>query len=76
MLSDCYRFNTQNKDLRFGSFVFGPVIMRLLHHYNLWETALLVLRDEVCFESKRWTLLEKFQLLSSYTRTIKDFSNS
>lgn len=28
------KYNSQNKDLRFGSFIFGPVVMRLYYHLN------------------------------------------
>ncbi|RZC36568.1 pentatricopeptide repeat-containing protein 2, mitochondrial-like [Asbolus verrucosus] len=34
------KFNGQNKQLRFGNFVFGPVVMRLFHIYNKPELAL------------------------------------
>ncbi|XP_050505782.1 pentatricopeptide repeat-containing protein 2, mitochondrial-like [Diabrotica virgifera virgifera] len=39
------KFNKQNKELRFGSFVFGPVVLRLFHHYNRPDLAL------ECFKS-------------------------
>lgn len=28
------KYNSQNKDLRFGSFIFGPVVMRMYFHHN------------------------------------------
>lgn len=28
------KFNKQNKELRFGSFVFGPVVMRMFYYFN------------------------------------------
>lgn len=28
------KYNNQNKDLRFGSFIFGPVVMRMYYHHN------------------------------------------
>nr|CAD7597485.1 unnamed protein product [Timema genevievae] len=34
------RFNQQNKDLRFGNFVFGPVVMRMFYYMNTPEAAL------------------------------------
>ncbi|KAI5709651.1 hypothetical protein M8J76_014154 [Diaphorina citri] len=34
------KFNSQNKELRFGAYTFGPVIMRLYHHLNQPEDAL------------------------------------
>ncbi|XP_023026652.1 pentatricopeptide repeat-containing protein 2, mitochondrial [Leptinotarsa decemlineata] len=39
------KFNQQNKELRFGSFIFGPVAMRLFHHFNAPDIAL------ECFKS-------------------------
>ncbi|KAI1296775.1 Pentatricopeptide repeat-containing protein 2, mitochondrial [Halotydeus destructor] len=42
------KFNSQNRDLRFGSFVFGPVIMRSLYTFRKWEAALALLKDEKC----------------------------
>ncbi|KAK5647382.1 hypothetical protein RI129_002274 [Pyrocoelia pectoralis] len=33
------RFNQQNKQLRFGNYIFGPVIMRLFHFLNKHEEA-------------------------------------
>ena len=29
-----FRFNQQNTDQRFGSFVFGPVVMRMYYHLD------------------------------------------
>ncbi|KAG5897775.1 hypothetical protein JTB14_019993 [Gonioctena quinquepunctata] len=43
------KFNQQNKELRFGSFVFGPVVMRLFHCYNKPDLAL------DCFKSSDLT---------------------
>lgn len=40
-----FRFNSQNKALRFGSFIFGPVIMRMFHIYKKPDLAL------ECFKS-------------------------
>lgn len=34
------KYNNQNKDLRFGSFIFGPVVMRLYYHHNKPKEAL------------------------------------
>ena len=42
------KFNAQNKDLRFGSFIFGPVVMRLLHTFKKSDVALELLRDPTC----------------------------
>lgn len=41
------RFHSQNKSLRFGGFVFGPVVMRLFHHLKCSDVAL-----KVCFSLK------------------------
>lgn len=39
------KFATQNRDLRFGKFIFGPVVMRLLHEFRLPDIALTLIRD-------------------------------
>lgn len=36
------RFNQQNQQLRFGSFIFGPVVMRMLYCTNKPDLALEV----------------------------------
>nr|CAH7737311.1 unnamed protein product [Callosobruchus chinensis] len=33
------KFNQQNKQMRFGSYVFGPVVMRMFHYFNKPELA-------------------------------------
>jgi len=40
------KFNLQNKGMRFGVFVMGPILMRLFHHLNLPEQALEALKAE------------------------------
>ena len=37
-----FRFNTQNKEVRFGNFIFGPVVMRMFHYLKEEELALQV----------------------------------
>jgi pentatricopeptide repeat domain-containing protein 2 len=39
------RFNKQNRNLRFGNFVFGPVVMRMYHHLGQPANALEVFKD-------------------------------
>lgn len=39
------RFNQQNKEIRFGSYVFGPVVMRLYYFLNKPDEALKVFKD-------------------------------
>lgn len=39
------KFCSQSQETRFGNFVFGPPIMRLLHHLNDTETALKLFKD-------------------------------
>ncbi|KAK7791978.1 hypothetical protein R5R35_010148 [Gryllus longicercus] len=39
------KFNQQNKNLRFGNFVFGPVVMRMYHHLNQPEAAFNAFMD-------------------------------
>ncbi|XP_030758672.1 pentatricopeptide repeat-containing protein 2, mitochondrial-like [Sitophilus oryzae] len=52
------RYNTQNKSLRFGNFIFGPVIMRLFYIHNKPELAL------ECFKSDELSV--SFDQLMSY----------
>jgi len=44
-----FRFNQQNKEVRFGSYVFGPVVMRMYYFLNKPDEALKV-RSEMCIE--------------------------
>lgn len=37
-----FRFNQQNKEVRFGSYVFGPVVMRMYYFLNKPDEALEV----------------------------------
>jgi len=39
------RFNSQNRHLRFGNFIFGPVVMRMYHHLNQPKLALEAFTD-------------------------------
>ncbi|KAL1129869.1 hypothetical protein AAG570_012813 [Ranatra chinensis] len=39
------KFSQQNKELRFGSFVFGPVVMRMYHYLNKPIEALAAFRN-------------------------------
>lgn len=34
------RFNSQNKEVRFGNFIFGPIVMRMFHHLGDEQRAL------------------------------------
>ncbi|XP_068895449.1 pentatricopeptide repeat-containing protein 2, mitochondrial-like [Tenebrio molitor] len=43
------KFNAQNKQLRFGNFVFGPVLMRMFHLHNKPDLAI------ECFKSPQLT---------------------
>uniref|UniRef100_A0A8D8ZLA4 Pentatricopeptide repeat-containing protein 2, mitochondrial n=1 Tax=Cacopsylla melanoneura TaxID=428564 RepID=A0A8D8ZLA4_9HEMI len=44
------KFNSQNKELRFGNYIFGPVVMRLYHHLNQPDEALeLFLHEDFKF---------------------------
>ncbi|CAG7662891.1 unnamed protein product [Allacma fusca] len=40
------KFNQQNKHLRFGNFIFGPVVMRMYHFLNEPTQALAAFKDE------------------------------
>lgn len=40
------RFCSQSKEVRFGNFIFGPVLMRLFHHLKESKTALELFKDE------------------------------
>lgn len=37
-----YRFHSQNASLRFGTYAFGPVVMRMFHYLNKPAEALKV----------------------------------
>jgi pentatricopeptide repeat domain-containing protein 2 len=37
-----FRFNKQSKEVRFGSYVFGPVVMRMYYFLNKPDEALEV----------------------------------
>uniref|UniRef100_A0A0K8T303 Pentatricopeptide repeat-containing protein 2 n=1 Tax=Lygus hesperus TaxID=30085 RepID=A0A0K8T303_LYGHE len=39
------KFSSQNKDLRFGSFIFGPVVMRMYYFLNQPQEALEAFKD-------------------------------
>lgn len=39
------KFKAQNQELRFGSYVFGPVIMRMFHHLGEVDTAYNCFKD-------------------------------
>lgn len=39
------RFNVQNKEVRFGNFIFGPVVMRLFYHLKTVDLALKCFGD-------------------------------
>uniref|UniRef100_A0A224Z5Q3 Pentatricopeptide repeat domain-containing protein 2 n=1 Tax=Rhipicephalus zambeziensis TaxID=60191 RepID=A0A224Z5Q3_9ACAR len=40
------RFNQQNKELRFGTFVFGPVALRLFYHLKKPDIVLQLFKDQ------------------------------
>jgi len=42
------RFHAQNSDVRFSNFIFGPLVMRLLHVLNKPDIAYEVFMDKVC----------------------------
>ncbi|GAV00062.1 hypothetical protein RvY_10965 [Ramazzottius varieornatus] len=52
------KFVKQNEQLRFGSFVFGPVIMRMYYHLNKPDAALKAIQDP--------ELIGMFDQMSSY----------
>lgn len=52
------KFNAQNKEVRFGNFIFGPVVMRMFHHLKEDELALQ------CFKNAEMDGF--FDQLSSY----------
>lgn len=42
-----FRFNKQNKQLRFGSFKFGPIVMRMFHILNQPQLAMKVMKVKI-----------------------------
>ena len=49
---NAFRFNQQNKEVRFGSFVFGPVVMRMYYFLNKPDEALQVSQKFRAWTSK------------------------
>lgn len=43
------RFNAQNKEVRFGNFIFGPIVMRMFYYLQEDEKAL-----EVRYQSRHF----------------------
>ncbi|XP_012284362.1 pentatricopeptide repeat-containing protein 2, mitochondrial-like [Orussus abietinus] len=39
------KFNSQNKELRFGNFIFGPVVMRTMYHLDVPDITLELFHD-------------------------------
>lgn len=40
------KFTSQSKDVRFGNFVFGPPVMRLMHHFKQSDIALNLFKKD------------------------------
>ncbi|XP_046997620.1 uncharacterized protein LOC124613079 isoform X2 [Schistocerca americana] len=53
------RFNNQSKDLRFGTFVFGPVVMRMFYYLNKPDEALNNSEDSLKYASDLWKNLQE-----------------
>ena len=45
-----FRFHSQNQSLQFGTFVFGPLVMRLFHNLSAPDLALKLFKDPVIFK--------------------------
>lgn len=45
LLQMMVKFNSQNKEMRFGSYIFGPVVMRAYHHLDKPDEALAAFND-------------------------------
>lgn len=48
-----FRYQKQNAQLRFNTYVFGPVIMRMYHYFNKPEEALKVRLRSLILKSYR-----------------------
>jgi len=66
------RFNNQNKELRFGTFVFGPVVMRTFYYLDEPELALTAFKDPQ-FENF-FNQLTTYQILLSLLYKHKKYS--
>lgn len=60
-VSIVHRFSKQNASLRFGSYVYGPVAMRLFYHYN---------KPDIAFEVHDYQLIEWILLLNGYNFSV------
>jgi pentatricopeptide repeat domain-containing protein 2 len=45
------RFHSQNQSLRFGTFIFGPIVMRLIHNLGDSDLAIKLFKDPVSYYS-------------------------
>ncbi|CAB3231623.1 unnamed protein product [Arctia plantaginis] len=53
------KFNTQQSEYRFGSFVFGPVVMRMFHFLDAPKEALENTPKSLEYASKLWTQMNQ-----------------
>jgi hypothetical protein len=61
---NAFRFNQQNKEVRFGSYVFGPVVMRMYYFLNKPDEAL-----QVSHKLWTWTCNNNMWEIFNYCRT-------
>lgn len=57
------KFCSQNKDVRFGNYVFGPPVMRLLYHLGDPNTALKLFKDEAMEQNGFFDQIVTYQLI-------------
>lgn len=55
-----FRFNQQNKEVRFGSYVFGPVIMRMYYFLNKPDEALKVSPGQVSSRHRAFSFYSSY----------------
>ncbi|CAH1102315.1 unnamed protein product [Psylliodes chrysocephalus] len=53
------KFNSQNRELRFGSFIFGPVVMRLFYLHNRPDLAVENTKESLEYALKLWKELQE-----------------
>ena len=71
------RFHNQNQSLQFGTFVFGPIVMRLLHHLSKPELALKLFKDPVVFESLNSNIESiLYSGVEGFLRSNEEYSNT
>lgn len=64
-----FRFNAQNKEVRFGNFIFGPVVMRMFHYLkdvdlaiNVYKTCLALHTFRIYLKSTLFLVFQRSRI--------------